>query len=107
MGIADYVRDAGKCGEIFGCALSVTAGDDDAGLRIGGVDFADGVTGLRVGGSSNCAGVDDDEFSGGWIGSDRTALIAELALDGGAVSLRGATAELFDVEGGHWGNEFG
>ena len=33
-----------------------------------------------------------------------TAAIEELALDGGAVGLGGAAAELFDVKGGHRGN---
>ena len=65
-----------------------------------GVDFADGVAGLGIGGSGYGASVDDDDVGGGGSVGDGVALGAELALDGGGVGLRGAAAELFDVEGG-------
>ncbi len=71
------------------------------------MNFTDGIASLSVGSSSNCASVDYNKFGGIWIGGQGASLFAELALDGSAVGLRGATAELFDVEGGHWGNEFG
>ena len=101
VGVADDPGDAGESGEFLGGALGVTAGDDDAGGGIVGVKFADGVAGLSVcrGGDGAC--VDDDDVGGGGVNCRREAAIAELALDGGAVGLRGAAAELFDVEGGH------
>jgi len=99
--IADDEGDAGESGEIFGGALGVTAGNENFGGGILRVDFADGVAGLRVGGGGDGAGVDDDEFGVLRGGRGSTAAVEELALDGGAVGVGGAAAELFDVEGGH------
>ncbi len=65
------------------------------------MDFTDGVAGLSVGGSGDGASVDDDDVGGGGIVGDGVALGAELALDGGGVGLRGAAAELLDMEDGH------
>jgi hypothetical protein len=101
VGIADYEGDAGKGGDFFGGALGVAAGNKDAGCGIGGVQFANGVASLGVCGGGNGAGVEDHDIGGGGIGSDGVALIAQLALDGGTVGLRGATAELLDKEGAH------
>ena len=101
VGIADYIGDAGKNGEIFRGALGIASCDDNLGLGIGSVDFADSVAGLSVGGGGDGASVDDDEFGGGGIYGDRASLFAELALDSGTIGLRGAAAELFDVECGH------
>ena len=98
--IADDEGDAGECGDFFRGALGVTAGDDDARGGFGGVDFADGVAGLGIGGCGDGAGVQHDHIGScgfGWY----AALFAELAFDGGAVGLRGAAAELLNVEGGH------
>ena len=66
-----------------------------------GVDFADGFTGLGVGGSGYRAGVQDNDICGLEICRGGAAAIEELAFQGGAVGLRGAAAELLDVEGGH------
>lgn len=101
VGVADNVRDAGESGEFFGSALGVTAGDDDARSGIAGVDFADGFAGLEVGRRGNGAGIHDDVV-GGIRRPDRSAAAFEkLAFDGGAVSLRGAAAELLDKERRH------
>jgi hypothetical protein len=48
VGVADDEGDAGKRGEFFGSALGIAAGDDDAGGRIAGVDFADGIASLGI-----------------------------------------------------------
>ena len=66
------------------------------------MELADGVAGLGVSGGGYCAGVQDYDGGIGGIGSGFVAAIEELALDGGAVGLRGAAAELLDVEGGHF-----
>jgi hypothetical protein len=71
-------------------------------MRVLGVDFADGVAGLGVGGGRYCAGVQDYYGGGGGIWSGGEAAIEELALEGGAVGLGGAAAELLDVEGSHF-----
>jgi hypothetical protein len=101
VGIAYDPRDAGEGGEFFGGALGVAASDDELGGGILGVDFADGVTGLGVGGGSDRAGIEDDDGGGYGIGGRSVAAVEELPFEGGTVSLRGAAAELLDVEGGH------
>lgn len=103
--VANDVGDAGEGGEFFGSALGVTARDDDAGGGVVGMQFANGFTRLGIRGGSDGAGIEDDNVgSVGGIG-ERAAPLEELALNGGAVSLSGAAAELFDVEGGH-GKQF-
>jgi len=105
VGIADNERDAREGRKLFRGALSVTAGDKDFGGRILRVNFANGIAGLCIGGGSDGASVDDDEL--GVLRRSRrgAAAIKELAFDGGAVGLGGATAELFDVEGRHGGKK--
>lgn len=66
------------------------------------MEFADGVAGLGVGGGRYGAGVQNNDRGGGGMGSGGIATIEELALDGGAVGLGRAAAELLDVEGGHF-----
>ena len=102
MGIADDPGDAGEGGEFIGGALGVAAGDDDAGGGVGGVEFADGVASLGIGCGCYGAGVDDDDVGACGFERGSEAAIEELAFEGGAVSLGGAAAELFDVERGHW-----
>jgi hypothetical protein len=56
---------------------------------------------LGVGSRSDGTGVEDDDIGGfGGIGQG-AATFEQLALDGGAIGLVGAAAQLFDVEGGH------
>ena len=101
MGIANDEGNAGKGRKFFRSALGVAAGDENFGGWVLRMDFANGIASLNVSGGSDRAGVNDDEFriKGGRGG--RTAALAKLALDGGAVGLRGPAAELFDVKGGH------
>ena len=66
------------------------------------MDFADGVAGLGIGGGGDGAGVHDDDGGGVESRGEGAAAVEELALEGGAVGLRGAAAELLDEEGGHW-----
>jgi hypothetical protein len=65
------------------------------------VDFADGLAGLGIGGGGYRARVQDNDICGWEIYRGGAAAIEELAFQGGAVGLRGAAAELLDVEGGH------
>ena len=101
MRVADNPGDAGKSSELFGGALGVAAGDNDACGGVGGVKLSNGVAGLGVGGGRDRAGVHDDDVSGGGLGCGGATAIEQLALDGGAIGLRGATAELLDIEGRH------
>ncbi len=99
--IADDPGDAGEGGQLFGSALGVAASDDETDGGIGGAKFSDGVSGLGVGGGGDGASVDDDDVGTGGRGGNGTAAVEQLALEGGAVGLRGATTELFDEESGH------
>src|SRR6266702_2298190 len=101
VGIADDPRDSGKYGQFFRSALGIAAGGDNANGGIGGVKLSNGVAGLGVSGGRNGAGVDDDDVGGGGRGSRRAATIKQLALEGGAIGLRGAATELFDEESRH------
>ena len=101
MRVADDEGDAGQGRDFFGSALRVAAGDNDAHGGIGSMDFADGVTGLRIGSGGDRAGIEHDDVRDVRLRCGNATLIAQLAFDGRAVGLRGAAAELFDVEGGH------
>ena len=101
VGIADNIGDPGEGSEFFGGTLGVATGYDDASGGIGGVELADGVAGLRVGGRGYGAGVEDDDVGDGRVRGKGIALLAELALDGGTIGLRGPAAELLDKESAH------
>ncbi len=101
VGVADNPRDAGECGQFFGGALGITAGDDKADGWVGGVKLANGIAGLGVGRGGDGAGVDDDDVGCGGRGSGRATAVEQLALEGGAIGLGGAATELFDKEGRH------
>src|SRR5215471_17391861 len=101
MRITDNDRDAGECGEFFRSALSVATGDDNTSGGVSRVNFADGVACLGVRGGGNRAGIEDHDIGRGRIGGHDRALLAELALDGGTIGLRGAATELLDVECAH------
>jgi hypothetical protein len=101
VGIAYDPGDTGKRGQLFGSTLGVAAGDDDADGRVGGVKLSDGVAGLGVGGSGDGAGVDDDDVGSSGRGGSGATAVEQLALEGGAIGLRGAATELFDEEAWH------
>ena len=103
VGVADDPGNARKGSKLFGSALSVAAGDDDAGAGIGGVELANGVAGLGVGGGGDRTSIDHDDVGVRGFARRSKAAFEELALEGGAISLSGAAAELFDVKGGHFG----
>ncbi len=63
--VANHQGHAGECGNFFGGALGVAAGDDDSRGGAAGVEFADGVTSLGIGGRGDRAGVEDDDICGG------------------------------------------
>src|SRR5258708_38335269 len=100
VGVADNPRDAGECGQFFGSALGITAGDDNANGGVGGVKLANGVASLSVGGGGDGAGVDHDDVGGGRRGGGGAATVEQLAFDGGAIGFGGAASELFDGERG-------
>src|ERR1700687_167121 len=87
--MADTRGPYGEGGQLCGSALGVTAGDDNADGGVGGVKLANGVAGLGVGGGRDGAGVDDDDVGGGGRGGGGTTTVEQLALEGGAIGLRG------------------
>src|SRR4029077_3261187 len=101
MGIADDPGDSGECGQLFGGALGVTAGDDQADGGVGGVKLSNGVAGLSVGGGRDGGGVNDNNVGDGGSRGGGTATVEQLALEGRAIGLGGAATELFDEEGWH------
>src|SRR5271157_2512836 len=101
VGIPDNKRDSRENRKLFGGALRVAAGDDDARGGIGGVKFADGLARLGVRGSGDGTGVQNDDVGPVSVAGEMAALFAQLALDGGAIGLRRAAAKLFDVKRGH------
>ena len=101
VGIADNPGDAGEGGQLFGRALGVAAGDDEADAGVGGVKLSNGVAGLGVGRGCDGTGVDDDDVSGGGSGCGGAAAVEQLALEGRAIGLGGTATELFDEEGRH------
>ena len=101
MGIADNPGDARERGKLFGGALGVAAGDNETDGGVGSVKLANGIASLGVSRGRNGASVDDDDVSGSGRGCGRATAVEQLALDGGAIGLRGAATELFDEEGRH------
>ena len=101
VGVADYEGNARKGGDFVGGALGVASGYDDSGGGVGGVKFADCVAGLGVCRSGDGAGVEDHDIGRSGIRGDGVTLVAELALDGRAVSLSGTAAELLNKERAH------
>ena len=102
MRIANDPGDAGELAQFFGGALGVTAGDDEFRGWARVMKFADGVAGLGVCRGGDGASVDDDDIRARCIFGGQATAIEQLAFQGGAISLRGAAAELFDMESGHY-----
>jgi hypothetical protein len=65
------------------------------------VNLANGVARLGIRCGRDRAGVYDNDVGVGGFVRGGAAALAQLALEGGAVSLRGTAAELFDVKGRH------
>src|SRR5271157_4185010 len=104
--IPDNKGDSRENRQLFGGALGVAAGDDEACGGIGGVEFADGFARVAVRSGGDGTGVQNDDVRRTGVGGEFAALLAQLALDGGAIGLRCAAAKLFDVKRGH-GRESG
>lgn len=101
MRIADDEIHAGKQGKIFGRALSVAAGSDDARGGVCAMDGANRTPRLSIGRSGNRAGIHDNDVGCSCYARNLKAARAQLILDGGGIGLSGAAAELFDKKSGH------
>lgn len=101
MRIADDPGDTRKLRQFLRRALGVTTGDEDTRGGVGGMQPLNGVASLGIGGGRDGAGVHDHDIGGGGFRRGCAAALQQLALESGAVSLGGAAAELFNVEGRH------
>jgi len=104
VGVADHGGDAGQCGDFFWSALGVTAGDDDFRQRVLALHAAYRSACVMIGGICDCTSIQDYEVGLCGRGARKTPVV-ELAFEGSAVGLSGATSEIFDVVGGHGMNQ--
>ena len=101
MRIAHDETDSRENRKLLWSALSVTASDNNLCGGTGSVKFADGVARLGIGSSGDRAGVQNNDVGLVTAGSEMASLFAQLALDGGSIGMRRATAKLFDVKRRH------
>src|SRR5712691_7130155 len=101
MRIADNPGKAGKNGQFFGNALSVTAGDDYTNGGVCRMKLSNGIASLGIGGGRDRTSVDYHDVRGCSFGGGGATAVKQLAFEDGAIGLRGAAAKLFDVEGRH------
>lgn|SRR5580692_3326061 len=98
--VANHAGYPGQGCDFFRSTLGVASGDDDPGVGILALHAANRGTGILVGGGCHRTSVEDDHVGIGGGGAVQPALL-ELALQGSAIRLGGAAAEIFYTEGGH------
>ena len=101
MRIADDPIDAGKLRQLFGRALSIAAGDQDARRGIFTMDAPQRLAHVVVGGCGNGTGVEDHQIGGGAGLRMRQTAPRKERFERCAVGLRGAAAEILDEEVTH------
>jgi len=101
MRIPDDPFDAIESRQLFGSALGVTAGDEDARAAICGVNVADSIASLSVGRCGDSACIEHHDIGIAMGLGAREATIEELMFDGRRVRMSGATPEIFDGESSH------
>ena len=101
VAVADDSGNAGERGQLFGGALGVAAGGDDAGIGVEAMGAANVGTGFAIGFGRDAAGVYDHHIGLG-VQSFRCAGGTQESGYGFAISASGPAAEVLDVEGrGH------
>ncbi len=101
VGVADDLGYAGQGCNFLGRALRITTGHNYFAIRIFPMDAANGRPCVLVRGRSHGAGVQHHQFGGRCQVGTLQPLGAELLLNGRAIRLGGAAAEIFHVEAGH------
>jgi hypothetical protein len=96
----DQIHARQRC-EFFGCALRVAACDNDSSFRVLAADSADCGTGILIGAVGNGAGIQDDYRSLLGIRGANKATLFELAFEGCAIRLGGATAKILNKKSRH------
>jgi len=101
VAVADDSGNTGERGQLFGGALGVTAGGDDAGIGVEAVGAANVGAGFAIGFGRDAAGVYDDHIGLGGQ-SVRCSGGTKESGYGFAVSAGSPAAKVLDVEGrGH------
>ncbi len=98
VAVANHGGDTGQGREFFWCALGVATGRDDARLRIEAVGSTDERAGFSICFAGDAAGVDHNHICVGVLAFAHSRGTQQ-ARDRFAVGARGATAEVFDMEG--------
>ena len=98
MRVADDPLDTGHDSEFIRSTLGVATGDQDAGGGVFPVDSSNCGTGIAVGFGGYRAGVQDDDVGCGAFRGGGEAAGSEERVEGGAVGLGGAAAEVLDEE---------
>ena len=99
--IADNESHAGQRGDLFGRALCIAPGDQDAGIGVVAMQAPDGLADLIVGGRGDSARVEDHQIGFGGRSRRLETLGSEPRFDGSSVGLRCAAAEILDPEAVH------
>src|SRR5579863_1236187 len=99
--IPNYQGYAFKRGNLIGSALRVTAGDQDAGIRMLAMNAAHGLARLIVGRGCHGTRVQDDEIGFIQFPGRGQTLGNESRLDRGAIGLRRPASEILDPETVH------
>ena len=100
--IANYQIYARERREFFGGSLCIAARDYDASFGVLAADSADRCTRILISSSRHRAGVQDHNRCLIRASGAGKSLLFELALQRGAIGLRGATTEVFYVIGRHF-----
>ena len=101
MRIADDHVDAGQSRDFFGRSLRVTSRDDNSRFRILASNPPDGRSGVLIGTRGDGAGIQDDDSCIFGVGGASKPTLLELAFEGCAIRLGGATAKVFYKKSGH------
>jgi hypothetical protein len=101
MRVPDYQINAWKGRKFLRRPLRVAAGNDYSGFRITAARAADGSARILLGCGGDTTGIQHDKACILRGISRFHAMFLELALYSGAISLRGAAAEIFYVKTGH------
>lgn len=101
VGVSDHAADAGETGNFLRSTLCIASRHHNLATGIFATDPANGRAGVLIGGCRDSAGVEHDDIGiPRPIGACQSPLV-ELLLDGGAIRLGSAAAEILYEESRH------
>src|SRR5579863_7644448 len=101
MRISHDPGNAGKPRDVFGSALRVAPGNENARGGVRAMYFPHGIARLRIGGGGYGAGVEHHDVGGGVLIEHGPSSAAQGAAHRRSICFGGATAKIFEREGGH------